>query len=694
MKENKSYQFLKFIRKNLILISGIALYIWQSIFLTAERNYELMLLVLLIILLIISSIRFLLRKIHDWRDIEILLFLIIAINFISKTYKDLSSPWLYLHYILIVAVASNYNLLFSMIIVSIIDLSLLLRLIIFPHYILDISGSEFIGIALSLPVLTILINFLQSMEKQKRAKLASELAFLQYSIEGLASISSISEESRKKREVNLIEELNNNINEILKMLRQSLKGYSAVFLQLLPNSNEAIIRAYDTLSNKFINVRQIPLQSNLYYFVLSKKSPIQKQASQISKTVGYYNDEEEIKSILIVPMMEASSIIGLIIVDSLENKYFTEEEIKLSEGYAKFIIEQFRIFKQLKESEEKAIQFQRLSQVSNELMQSLKLNEVINRLIDCCQEAAQFDCCLLVFKENKHFKLMAQKGLNELPQKMKAGEIKSWIEWAFLNREEPLLLSDIRTTKMPLWHPDEKIKYWKELFIIPLRIKYSNKGILIFASEKRNIFNAAIRTFLSIIANQATVIIENAMLYEKTQWQALSDGLTEIANHRFFQETLNNFIENCQSKNEPFSLLIIDIDFFKKINDTYGHQYGDRVLKKIAQLLKTNVREEDFVARYGGEEFAVILKKCDEKDAYKAGEKIRKRVEKNKWLMDNKKINITISIGIACFPNQANSKDALIKAADSALYKAKEEGRNKTVVFKENLILANNLIRQ
>jgi len=684
MTYRKSQTLIKFLKNNSVILLSSGLYFWQAIFLTEGKKQELYLLILLILLLIISSIRFILRKVHKWKDIEILLLFIVAINFIGKTYKDLSSPWLYLHYLLITIVSATYNLLFSVIIAIIIDLSLLLRIIIFPHYISEISPSEFIGMTLSLPAIAALVSFLQSLEKRKRAKLASELAFLQYSIESLYSVSPISEASRKSREVNLVEELNTLINQILKMLRKSLDCYSAIFLQLSSSFQEAIIRGYDTSSDKFTKNRQIPIQANIYNFAISKGTPYQKQSNDISKYLGYYTDEQGIKSVLIIPVLEASSAIGLIVVDSLENRSFNENEIKLCQEYAIFIKEQIRIFKQLKESEEKAAQFQRLSQASNEIMQSLKLNEIMNRLIDCCQEATQFNCCLLIFKENKHLRLMLQRGLNELPQKMKLGEIKSWVEWFISNNEEPLLLNDISTTKMPLWHPDEKIKFWKELYFIPLRIKSVNKGVLILASEKKDVFNATARTFLNIIANQAVVIIENALLYEKAEMQAITDGLTDVANHRYFQETLTNCIETHKKNNEHFSLLIIDIDYFKKINDTYGHQNGDKILKKIAQILKSNIRDGDFVARYGGEEFAIILKNCNEKEAYKASEKLRKKIEKYNWSVNNKKINVSISIGIASFPDQANTKDELIKAADSALYKAKAAGRNQSVIYQNN----------
>ena len=161
---------------------------------------------------------------------------------------------------------------------------------------------------------------------------------------------------------------------------------------------------------------------------------------------------------------------------------------------------------------------------------------------------------------------------------------------------------------------------------------------------------------------------------------ATVDGLTELYNHRYFQEALKNQIEISKRYGQPFSLIIIDIDFFKKFNDTYGHQAGDAVLKQVAQTLKKNSRTTDFVCRYGGEEMSIILPNTNAEDALFNAKRINKAIaEKEFQLNPTETGKVTISVGVATFPDNANDAQGLIEFADKGLYYAKEHGRNQVI---------------
>jgi diguanylate cyclase len=172
------------------------------------------------------------------------------------------------------------------------------------------------------------------------------------------------------------------------------------------------------------------------------------------------------------------------------------------------------------------------------------------------------------------------------------------------------------------------------------------------------------------------------MLFNRYKSESYTDGLTGLNNVRKFDEIFNSLIKTVKNKNEKLSLLYIDIDFFKKINDTYGHKEGDLVLKELGNILKSSARSFDIVSRNGGEEFTVILLDCPLTRAIEISERIKKTVEKYRFtLSSSEQISITISIGIACFNETTNEATALIKDADAALYKAKRTGRNKVCVF-------------
>lgn len=201
-----------------------------------------------------------------------------------------------------------------------------------------------------------------------------------------------------------------------------------------------------------------------------------------------------------------------------------------------------------------------------------------------------------------------------------------------------------------------------------------------------NIWVDVISVALSIIA---TFIVAYAFKYkfksrdfEHTYKLATTDGMTGLYNHRFFQEQMLLQIENAKRYNGQFSFLIIDIDFFKKFNDTYGHQAGDAVLIQVAELLRSSVRGSDMVFRYGGEEMAIILPNTDFDHAVSAAQKICEKIATTPFHLNAKvTVNVTISLGGSTYPQHGITPTELIEYADKGLYKAKESGRNQVGIL-------------
>jgi diguanylate cyclase (GGDEF)-like protein len=176
----------------------------------------------------------------------------------------------------------------------------------------------------------------------------------------------------------------------------------------------------------------------------------------------------------------------------------------------------------------------------------------------------------------------------------------------------------------------------------------------------------------------AAVALENATLYEKLQQLAIMDGLTGAHNHRHFQESLRKEIARAERYCSPFSLLMLDLDNFKRFNDTLGHQAGDAVLIQVARVLKMNTRKVDTVARYGGEEFAVLLPGTDKAGAVALADRLREAVSTSPAdvASDAPWGRVTASVGVSTWGEDGGMGPALIRAADEALYLAKAEGRD------------------
>ncbi len=202
-----------------------------------------------------------------------------------------------------------------------------------------------------------------------------------------------------------------------------------------------------------------------------------------------------------------------------------------------------------------------------------------------------------------------------------------------------------------------------------------------YAMELYNIWIPVVLPIIAImVAFALSFLVKYLMKARDFEYQyklATIDGLTELYNHRYFQDTLRKQIDIARRYNQPFSLIIIDIDFFKKFNDTYGHQAGDAVLRQVAKILKNNSRVTDYVCRYGGEEMAIILPNTSAEDALFNANRICKAVADNPFhLTPVDKVNVTISLGVATFPDNAQTPQDIIEWADKGLYYAKEHGRN------------------
>jgi len=211
------------------------------------------------------------------------------------------------------------------------------------------------------------------------------------------------------------------------------------------------------------------------------------------------------------------------------------------------------------------------------------------------------------------------------------------------------------------------------LLCMPLVVNDDVIGVVNLTNKKDGgKFTEEDADLLSTLANQAAITIHNARLYHL----AITDGMTQLRIHRYFQQRLDEEIQRAEKFNHPLSLIMSDIDHFKKFNDTYGHQQGDIVLIETAKIFRTAVREVDIAARYGGEEFVVILPETDTEEAMAIAESLRTKIEAHEYPSKQGKLKVTVSLGVSTYPKHSTEKVALIKAADDALYEAKEGGRN------------------
>lgn len=256
---------------------------------------------------------------------------------------------------------------------------------------------------------------------------------------------------------------------------------------------------------------------------------------------------------------------------------------------------------------------------------------------------------------------------------------------AILTLRTPVTLNDLRNGKQEFRYLDVLEKLNPTL-IVPLIQKNHLNGILLLQERisigEDNKYTEYEKQQIMSIASLASVAINNASLLEK----ASTDMMTHLKLKFFFFNILTEALDNAFLQDENIAVLMLDIDFFKKFNDTYGHECGDYVLIKVAELIKESLRDTDVASRYGGEEFTVLLKKTKLEEAKLVAERIRTKIEGYDFNFNNQHMKVTISIGLSVFDtteNLAYSPNEFVNQADKALYISKNSGRNKVSVFEQ-----------
>ena len=216
---------------------------------------------------------------------------------------------------------------------------------------------------------------------------------------------------------------------------------------------------------------------------------------------------------------------------------------------------------------------------------------------------------------------------------------------------------------------------------IPLMIEKEVVGVLNINDVSQDSFNIGDLGFILSLSEFIAMSISNAVLYEQTKKLAVTDGLTGISNRQNMEKSLLNEIDRSTRYNIPLSVILLDVDFFKDVNDTHGHQKGDEILVAVASLLKKACRSNDIAARYGGEEFLMILPQSNAQGAFKIAERVRKEMMKMSFTGEESNFTVTTSCGVAEFYKESmEGMDQLVAVADQALYEAKNCGRNKTII--------------
>jgi diguanylate cyclase (GGDEF)-like protein len=309
-------------------------------------------------------------------------------------------------------------------------------------------------------------------------------------------------------------------------------------------------------------------------------------------------------------------------------------------------------------------------EMTRTLSSSLNTDQVLYSIVTRLREVLDADECSIVKIDPKEETAKILVSTSEPDQKNMD-----------LNLDQHPELKQAYQSRRLLFIPDAKPR---GIIAIPMVAHETVLGLIDVRSVKFGpVLTESNARFFEVVASTAANALRNAQLFEEVEHRARTDFLTGLPNHRFFQATLSIELGRAQRHNHPLSLLIIDLDFLKEVNDRFGHPSGDMVIRTIAGTIRSTCREIDFAARYGGEEFTVILPETPLAGAIQAAERVRERIAAEEFPGIG---SITASVGVSCYPVNALSKEDLIRIADQALYIAKNGGRNRVAYFNYQMI--------
>ncbi|MCX7748542.1 MAG: diguanylate cyclase [Clostridia bacterium] len=312
--------------------------------------------------------------------------------------------------------------------------------------------------------------------------------------------------------------------------------------------------------------------------------------------------------------------------------------------------------------------------ITHDISSILNMDELLEKLMSIVIEVTGAQRGYLMIKDEKtaEIRMRVRKNIN-VSEIGSDGFSKSIVDEVIKKGEAVLTTNAMEDEK---FHEYQSVLFnqLKSVLCIPIKYKEELQGICYLDNPlSSGVFTEEDLAILNSIMTQAAISIENAKLYKL----AITDGLTELVIHRHFKQLLKTEVDRAKRYKRVLSLIMFDIDHFKKLNDTYGHQAGDAVLVKVAKITKETFRNVDIIARYGGEEFAVVLPETEILGAQIAAERLRIAIEKSEVVYEGNSLKVTVSVGTATYPQNAADMESLIKEADTALYLSKSSGRNK-----------------
>lgn len=521
----------------------------------------------------------------------------------------------------------------------------------------------------------------------------------------LMPIDSEGEEDESKN----VKELRADINKALQILSNLIQSHSILFYMKM-DDGLYVIADYISQSEDHIDQGQrVSFRGGYLGWVLKTKTPVLiTSIKNVRQNLIYYTKDIPVRSLLATPLLMKADVdvpenkrdvAGILIVDSMDKNVFGEKEkliVTLIADRISEIIDRFQLSEQAKLSTQELNSFYEFTQKLNS---TNNINDVLDHIVDTLGGVLESDFVGISLFDEKEGTNLLRRVSDKDKNHLQGSEIPyiDTLTWLVHEGKNYFHTDDLtsRTKYKSIFGKEIDfalgVKNIKSVLIYPIIEKIPEEedkeaevlGSVVIARKEKLPFNGSEIGIAKVICSESAKFIKTNIDYQNVKELSLRDGLTGLYNYRHFHEMLSYTIAHSDRYEEKASLILIDIDDLKYVNDTYGHQAGDSVLSFVGKVLVESLRKIDISARYGGDEFAVILPNTNRRGSVIVAQKIKNSIKQMPFRFKGEECEITLSMGIATYPENAPDNETLIEKADRALYESKEQGKDKVVHYKD-----------
>jgi len=431
--------------------------------------------------------------------------------------------------------------------------------------------------------------------------------------------------------------------------------------------------------------RRLGLGDGIVGAAVTQRVPLSVAGAHARRHAGHPEYPEGCGGLCAVPLTDDQEVVGVLLADRVLPHPFSDAEVSLLSRAAQLMVRAVENERVLLHLERSKLEQYKLYRAVEQLASASTEAAVIEAGVEAARQFAAFDCAsvTLYHRQDQKHEICAASGEGwEALVGQRFAHDSSLVAMVVENRQPLPYRSAYDPQRQPLFARGITTPALTSVLVLPLSVHDRVLGTLILGSNTPDAFVGAVRSTLEVLAAHLAVSLSNARMLRRLEDLATTDGLTGLLNKRTFLEIAQQKLKSAERFRRPVSVLVCDIDFFKKVNDTYGHDVGDLVLKGFSQILIAIKRDVDLVGRFGGEEFVLVCEETAEHGAVLLAERIREELSRASFPSPKGDVSVTCSVGVASFPACGQTWDQLFKCADEALYASKQQGRNRVTVAK------------